>query len=366
VRRSGIAWAALVGVVGCVGAQASRFDRAAERVRRGEWDDALAEYDRACALASDDAAKQACRDHEKQIFANRAADPEAKSPALASASASASSPAPPPQPAAPTFVTGAPQPGAYAIVVGIEHYDGLPAPSGAKLDAERFAEVARTSLGVPAANVHLLVDGRATKGSIERELEWVKGNATGGGRVYFYYSGHGAPDAASGSAYLVPVDGDPKFLKQTGLAVSDVMARLGESKAHDVLVILDSCFSGAGGRSVLPPGARPLVRVRDTPPAAGSSLALFSASSGAQISGPSADGQSGVFSKYVVAALGMGQGDINGDGQISLQELVDWVKPRVAREAQESGNREQTPTLVVGGGIGAASRVIVEWGIPKR
>ena len=35
--------------------------------------------------------------------------------------------------------------------------------------------------------------------------------------VYFYYSGHGAPDLKTGQAYLVPWDGDAQFLKDTAL-----------------------------------------------------------------------------------------------------------------------------------------------------
>ena len=76
-----------------------------------------------------------------------------------------------PPPTLPAFVAGAPQPNAYAVVIGIEHYDSLPAPTGAKADAERFAELAKRSLGVPADHVHLVVDARATKGAVERELD---------------------------------------------------------------------------------------------------------------------------------------------------------------------------------------------------
>ena len=57
--------------------------------------------------------------------------------------------------------------------------------------------------------------------------------------------------------------------------------------------MFDSCFSGAGGRSVLPAGARPLVRVKETTAPAGGHVAVFSASDGTEISGPSADGTQG-------------------------------------------------------------------------
>src|SRR5262249_22960742 len=152
-----------------------------------------------------------------------------------------------PAPAAPALVPGSPQPTAYAVIVGIERYDGLPAPTGARADALRFAEMARRSLGIPESQIRVAIDEKATKASIERNLEWARTNVPPGGRLYFYYSGHGAPDASAGTSYILPFDGDPKFLKQTAIPIADVTKQLGESKAKEVLAVLDSCFSGAGG-----------------------------------------------------------------------------------------------------------------------
>ena len=55
----------------------------------------------------------------------------------------------------------------------------------------------------------------------------------------------------------------------------------------------DPAFIGAGGRSVLAPGTRPLVRVEDVKPQ--TRVAMLSASSGAEISGPAADGSGGLL-----------------------------------------------------------------------
>jgi uncharacterized caspase-like protein len=250
------------------------------------------------------------------------------------------------------------------VIIGIEKYsNGLPVPTGARADAQQFAEVAKKTLGIAPGHVHVLIDEQATKGTLLRELAWARDSTPPGGRIYFYFSGHGAPNASDGTPYLVPADGDPKFLDQTAVRESEVLAELSKSKAKEVLAVLDSCFSGAGGRSVLPPGARPLVRVKEAP--ATGHLAVFSASSGAEISGPAADGSGGLFTKFVVQGLGTGAADIDGDGQVSLSELGDWVKPRVAREAKKD-NRDQTPSLVVSSALGAPSGFIVEWGLPAK
>jgi hypothetical protein len=151
--------------------------------------------------------------------------------------------------------------------------------------------------------------------------------------------------------------------------VKDVMNALADIGAHDTLAIVDSCFSGAGGRSVLPAGARPLLRVHDFAPDTPAQLALFTASQGDEISGPAAGENMGLFTKYVIQGLssqvGVGQVDANRDGQISLRELADWVTPRVAQDAGQSG-RQQHPSVVTGTGLGNADSFIVEYGVPQR
>jgi hypothetical protein len=340
---------------------ARHFDKAANLVQAGEWDDSLAEFELACS-ASPAADRDACRVKSAAIYDGHTRQGTAAAAPASSATMVAASGASP-APSDDALLQGAPQPNAYAVIIGIEHYETLPAPTGARHDAERVARVAAQTLGVAPAHLHVDLDEHATKGSLLRDLEWARSNVPKGGRIYFYFSGHGAPDASSGSAYLVPFDGDPKFLAETAVPVSDVVAKLSTSAAKDAFVVLDSCFSGAGGRSVLPPGARPLVRVREaTVPSA---VALFSAASGSEISGPASDGKSGLFSAYLIDGMGKGLADTNGDGQISVRELSDWVSPRVSRDALKDG-RTQTPRLVVGGGLGGASDLLVAWGLPAK
>ncbi len=254
-----------------------------------------------------------------------------------------------PQPASAGFMPGTPQPTTYAVIIGIERYRELPAPTGARADAEQFANVARLTLGVRPENMKIALDDRATHGDIDKLLEWAKSSVPQGGRLLFFYSGHGGPDASQGTPYLIPYDGDPAYLERTGIPLAHVMETLQQSRAKEAIAFVDSCFSGAGGRSVLPKGARPLVKVKAT--AAQGQVSLLSAASGAEISGPTADAKGGLFSQMLIEGLGRARADANGDGQISLRELTEYVRPRVQRLAAQQ-NRTQNPALTVGAGAG--------------
>ena len=234
----------------------------------------------------------------------------------------------------------------YAVVVGIENYPDLPAATYAERDAAAAKSFIR-ALGVPERNIVLLIGGRATKTGMEKTIEaWLPNNVSEKSRVYVYYSGHGAPDTKTGDAYLVPSDGDPQYLAQTGYPLKRLYAKLGELKAKSVLVALDSCFSGAGGRSVLAKGTRPLVGKVDMAVQAQGKVSVISASAGDQISGANDEAGYGLFTYNFLQGLNGAAKD--AQGRVTLQSLYGYLKPRVQDDARR-GNRDQTPQLQAGG-----------------
>ena len=259
-------------------------------------------------------------------------------------------------------ITAAPQPNAYALVVGIEDYRSLTPTPGARTDAERFATMLEETLGVPQNNIHLLTDADATRGDIFAKLSWLQNNVPSDGRIFFFFSGHGSPDVETGASYLLPYEGRPETLEHTGLSIDAVLSGLEESPARDILAFVDSCFSGSGDRSSLPEGTRPLVPVQETP--AEARVALFSSSAASEISGNAADADEGLFTHHILRAIGEGRADIDGDGQISLAELEQYVAPRVSREAQRA-NRDQNPTLTIPDELGDPDNIILMWGLPR-
>jgi hypothetical protein len=257
---------------------------------------------------------------------------------------------------------GAPQRTSYAVIIGIEHYRDIPAAPGAAADAQSIEQTLLQGMQIPKENERTLVDAHATHSDIEQALDWLVAAVPAGGRAYFYFSGHGTPAVKDASAMLVPYEATDTGLATVGIPVSHILQRLSETKGHESLAVLDSCFSGAGGRSVLPKGARPLIRVKDTTPIAKSAVALFSAAGGNEISGPTKDGRQGLFTHNVAMGLGSGEADLDGDGQITLAELQQYVSPRVAREAKEEG-RDQHPSLSTG--ALDPKNVALVWGIRR-
>jgi hypothetical protein len=257
-----------------------------------------------------------------------AADVRSVSPPAAGSNAATSR-------AAPTR-RAAQRPNDYALVVGIDSYSRLPAARFAENDADAIKE-RLLALGYPERNIVLLKGGQATRGAMQGYLEeWLPKNAGRSSRVVFYFSGHGSPDPKNGDAYLVPWDGDAMFLKSTAYPLKSLYDSLSKLKARRVIVALDSCFSGAGGRSVLVAGARPLVSVVDTTEAP-AGVTVLTAASGDEITG-TIDAQShGAFTYYLLQAL--------DHGKRTARAAYVELKPLVQDEAHRQ-NREQTPLLL--------------------
>lgn len=236
---------------------------------------------------------------------------------------------------------------AYAIVVGIEQYrQKLPAADYAVNDAQAVTNYLTKVLGYPEENVITLLNDRASKSDFEKYFEkWLGNNVESNSEVFIYFSGHGSPDPRSGSAYLVPYDGDPAFIDQTGYSLKRMYESLGKLQAKQVVVALDSCFSGAGGRSVLAKGARPMVMSSKETVPVGRNISIMSASSGEQISSSYDEKQHGLFTYYLLKGI-KSQNILNADGSIKTKELFAYLKPQVEKVARKSYNNEQVPQLL--------------------
>lgn len=129
------------------------------------------------------------------------------------------------------------------------------------------------------------------------------------GMVLFYFSGHGYPDEQG--VFLVTQDGNAML---PGILLHDLLLMANASPAREVVLIIDSCFSGALGESE---------RVRD--------LTNLHLRSGVTLLAASMAGQQarelnghGMFTHLIIGALKGGASDVRG--QISAASIYAYVE----------------------------------------
>ena len=238
---------------------------------------------------------------------------------------------------------------AYAVVIGIEDYRDLPKVDYAKRDAESVKLYLTKSLGYREQNVVMMLNDRVTKSDLIARLEiWLPkqvGTNTNA-EVFVYYGGHGAPDPNTNQAFMVPYNGDPAFLESTAYPLKKLYETLGKLPAKSITVVMDSCFSGAGGRSVVQKGARPMLISVENPLMATQNMVVLSAAAGNQISNAFPEKRHGLFTYHFLKGL-QGAADTNKDGAVDVEELYAYMKPKVEIDARRM-NAEQSPQLLPG------------------
>ncbi len=230
-----------------------------------------------------------------------------------------------------------------ALIIGISHYrEGVPDSSYSDEDA-KTVKAYLLKLGFRESRIQLLVNDHATRTDIVKSVKtWLPNQVKPDSRVFVYYSGHGAPDVTNPEhpeAYLLPYDGDPSDLADTAYPRKELLDRLGKLPAAQVVVMLDSCFSGSGGRSVLASGARPLLNHIVPVGAMAPNMALLTATQANQISTSDPDKKHGVLTYYFLKSL--------RDGHTAVNDIYNRIKPEV-EDSAKALNVVQSPALSFG------------------
>ncbi|HAH05739.1 MAG TPA: hypothetical protein DCM05_04300 [Elusimicrobia bacterium] len=229
---------------------------------------------------------------------------------------------------------------AYAVVIGIRKYrQGVPEADFADTDARLVSSYLTRTLGFEDANVATLINDDATKSGFEKYFEsWLPNRVEEDAEVFVYFSGHGSPNPKTGDAYLVPYDGDPTYLDKTGYPLKRLYAELAKLPAKRITVAMDSCFSGAGGRSVMARGARPLVSAA-LDEGLPEKLAVLAAAAGDQISNTYQEKGHGLFTYFLLKGIR----EQAGRRDVDFKAAFDYAAPKVANTARREFNADQTP-----------------------
>lgn len=217
----------------------------------------------------------------------------------------------------------------YAVVIGVADYQALTYRTGdlrfADHDARQVATFLRSKSGgtVPEANIRLLTNSQATLTAINQALTLFR-RAGHDDRLILYFSGHGLPTG------FVPYDTKPGNLNRI-LTYTLIKAAFHDAKAATKLCIADACLSGGITRQKATPSAAKRG-------AAGTSVAMILASRSTQNAVEDRRLAAGAFTYYLLKGLG-GQGDLNGDGIVTIRELYQYVSPELRKRTRG----KQTP-----------------------
>ena len=146
--------------------------------------------------------------------------------------------------AATTTAAPAVQPGKYyALVIGNQRYRHLPSLNTPEQDANAVSEILRRRYGFTVKTVL-----NADRYRMMTELNELRAKLTNRDNLLIYYAGHGELDKANFVANWLPVDADP-VNTANWISSSSITEVLNAMQAKHVLVVADSCYSGALSRS---------------------------------------------------------------------------------------------------------------------
>ena len=156
-----------------------------------------------------------------------------------------------------------------------------------------------------------------------------------------YFTGHGLKDDG-GRLYLAMANTRRDSLLFTALSAEQIDQAMTDCASRQKVLVLDCCYSGAfpaGRIAKADPEVHALERFQ------GRGRTVLTASDATQYSfeGNEVHGEAArsVFTRYLVAGLRDGSADLDGDGDITLDELYSYVYERVVEEMPQQRPKKQ-------------------------
>lgn len=243
----------------------------------------------------------------------------------------------------------------YALVIGIKYYEEQRDLQYADRDAIFFAEYLQSEGGgaIPRENIELLTNEEATIANIYMAKAKLEKKVKEGGLVYFYFSGHGDVESSLYElGFLLAADTPNKNYLSNAIRIEDInnMANtLSVLKNVKVILITDACRAGKlsgsdnRGRQLV---GKQLSIVQNN------EVRIASCDS-SQLSheGDEWGGGRGAFSYYLINGLrGLAdekteEGYGNGDGQVTLSELKNYLAKKVDQSVRLNKLKSQNPVV---------------------
>lgn len=146
--------------------------------------------------------------------------------------------------------------------------------------------------------------------------------------LLLYFSGHGITDD-DGLLYFAASNTQPKRLRSTAVAARWVNEIMIQCRSRRQILLLDCCHSGAFARTKAIGAVRTGQQFEAQSQDEGRGRVVLTASDAIQYSfeGEALEGKGvrSIFTHALVEGLSSGEADLDGDGEISLDELYSYV-----------------------------------------
>jgi WD40 repeat protein len=183
-----------------------------------------------------------------------------------------------------------------------------------------------------------------------------------------YFTGHGVKDE-DGRLYLAMTDTDRENLPFTGVPSEQIRAAMEGSRSRQKVLVLDCCYAGAFPVGL---GIKGEPSVHALEQLGGRGCVVLTSSDAMQLSfegnqwtetGPASlrSGPSSLFTRFLIEGLRTGKADLDGDGDITLDELYSYVHDRVTDEQPLQRPKKKED---IEGRICIAQNIY--WAVPSR
>ncbi len=209
----------------------------------------------------------------------------------------------------------------------------------------------------------LVVNMAAT--TIRRSISQFFANKTRDDLLLLYFSGHGVLDE-NGRLYLATKETERNYLRGTAIPATFITDEMDHSRSRRQVLILDCCHSGAfarGSKGVT--GAS--VGTATAFEGKGFGRVVLNASDATQYAWEGdqviGEAENSVFTHYLIQGLQTGRADADGDGEITVDELYDYVYEQVVSQTpkQTPGKwsyKEQGEIVIARAPAGGAPKIV--------
>ena len=238
----------------------------------------------------------------------------------------------------------------WAVLIGVEKYRIAPSLVFTVNDVKRLSDTLRRRGGFSESNMLEMTDIAAnprlqpSRENILTELPpWLE-KIGQRDQLLVYFSGHGFRDKQTGELYLAPLDCDPNDPVKTGVSAQWLREQIAACKADFKLLILDACHAGSEK------GDEEHVGV-----SAGELGESFKGLNGVVTIASSKDNEKSLvwgemeqslFSWWLNQGL-KGHADRNGNANVTIDELYDFVYANVTATAKAKFDRRKPRCRIV-------------------